>query len=65
MHAGFPMDVPILWASGISVGPVSRSCWREMGSFWAWREVNNVLLYGYILEGLPRYGCVFREFTTS
>ena len=35
--------------------PVYPGClgsnWREMGPFWAWREVNRVPLYGQIFRG--------------
>ena len=39
------------------------SNWREMGSFWAWKDVNGVPLYGYILGVLHLYEGVFRKFT--
>ena len=36
------------------------SNWREMASFWAWREVKGVHLY--FLEGFHLYGCILSEF---
>ena len=65
---GWEVNIRINSAQGGDSTPAYPGCvcsnWREMGPFWAWREGNGVPLYGFVLEGLHLYGCVFREFTT-